>query len=74
MWATLLILAIINNGTPALHGRGWRVITRQHHPYRRKTPRHSHNMDVIGSRLESIEGEGGVLNQVQTSLSHWTPA
>ncbi|MCB0116360.1 MAG: hypothetical protein KDD84_19815, partial [Caldilineaceae bacterium] len=67
--ATLLILAIINNGTLRFTGAGGESLRASITRIDENLGAVSHNMDVIGSRLESIEGEGGALNQVQTSLS-----
>jgi hypothetical protein len=67
--ATLLILAIINNGTLRFTGAGGESLRASITRMDENLGAVSHNIDVVAERLAAIEGEGGALGQVQSSLS-----
>jgi hypothetical protein len=67
--ATLLILAIINNGTLRFTGAGGESLRASITRIDENLGAVSHNIDVVAGRLAAIEGEGGALGQVQSSLS-----
>lgn len=67
--ATLLILAIINNGTLRFTGAGGESLRASITRMDENLGAVSHNIDVVAERLAAIEGESGALGQVQSSLS-----
>ncbi len=67
--ATLLILAIINNGTLRFTGAGGESLRASITRMDENLGAVSHNVDVVAQRLAAIEGDDGALGQVQSSLT-----
>ena len=66
--ATLLILAIINNGTLRFTSTGVEEMRASLTRVDENLGAVNHNVDVVAQRLAALEGEGGAISQIQGSL------
>lgn len=66
---TLLILAILNNGTLIFNSAGSETLRANLTRIDENLGAVSHNVDVVSERLAALEGEGGAIGQLQGSLS-----
>lgn len=67
--ATLLILAIINNGTLRFNGAATESLRASVTRIDENLGAVSHNVDVVAGRLAELQGAGGAIGQLQGSLS-----
>jgi hypothetical protein len=67
--ATLLILAIINNGTLRFNGAASESLRASVTRIDENLGAVSHNVDVVAGRLAELQGTGGAIGQLQGSLS-----
>jgi hypothetical protein len=67
--ATLLILAIINNGTLRFNGAATDSLRASVTRIDENLGAVSHNVDVVAGRLAELQGAGGAIGQLQGSLS-----
>jgi hypothetical protein len=67
--ATLLILAIINNGTLRFNGAATESLRASVTRIDENLGAVSHNVDVVAGRLAELQGTGGAIGQLQGSLS-----
>jgi hypothetical protein len=67
--ATLLILAILNNGTLIFNSAGSETLRANLTRIDENLGAVSHNVDVVSERLAALEGEEGAIGQLQGSLT-----
>lgn len=67
--ATLLILAIINNGTLRFTGAGGESLQASVTRIDENLGAVSHNIDVVAQRMTALESEGGAISQIQGSIA-----
>lgn len=68
--ATLLILAIINNGTLRFSSTGVAALDAKVTRIDENLGAVNHNVEVVAQRLEAMEGEGGAISDLRGSLTN----